>query len=226
LEKNRMTQSESHRERGRNAARRLVAAAGLISAAVAAVVLYAMKAPDGKDNAGNAACPGARAKAVAVRPLAHGELAALSIPADPLPLPELKFAGADGAGTRLADFRGRIVLLNLWATWCVPCRQEMPALDRLQEKLGAEDFAVVAVNIDTAKLDRPKAFLKENGIKNLGLYTDSKADVFEVLKGAGKALGLPTTILIDKNGCELGVMAGPARWDSPEALDLIAAARS
>ena len=117
------------------------------------------------------------------------------------------------------------MLLNLWATWCVPCRQEMPALDRLEARLGGPDFTVVAVNIDTAKLDRPKAFLQEVAVKNLGFYADPTADIFETLKGAGDALGLPTTVLVDKNGCGLGVMAGPAQWDSPDALALIAAAR-
>jgi thiol-disulfide isomerase/thioredoxin len=113
------------------------------------------------------------------------------------------------------------ILLNLWATWCLPCRQEMPALDRLQGKFGSKDFAVVAVNIDTAKLDRPQAFLHEIGVKNLKLYTDSTAAAFQALKQAGKVLGLPTTILIGKNGCEIGTMAGPAQWDSKDALALL-----
>jgi thiol-disulfide isomerase/thioredoxin len=220
-----MTQSESQQQRRRIAARQPLIAAGVILAAIAAVVLYAMKAPDRKDIPGDAACPGALVKAAALRPLAQGEMAALSVSAAPHPLPELKFAGADGAATGLTDFKGKTLLLNLWATWCAPCRQEMPALDRLQEKLGGPDFAVVAVNIDTAKLDRPKAFLKDNGIKTLGFYADSTAEVFQALKGAGKALGLPTTVLVDRNGCELGVMAGPAKWDSPEALALLTAAR-
>jgi thiol-disulfide isomerase/thioredoxin len=120
----------------------------------------------------------------------------------------------------LADFKGRTVIFNLWATWCVPCRLEMPALDRLQDKLGAKDFAVVAVNVDTARLDRPKAFLEEIGAKNLTLYADDKAAVLQSLKQAGKVLGLPTTILIGKDGCELGTMAGPAQWDSQDAWTL------
>jgi thiol-disulfide isomerase/thioredoxin len=141
-------------------------------------------------------------------------------------LPELKFAAADGAPARLSDFKGKTTLLNLWATWCVPCRQEMPALDRLKGKLGSRDFTVVAVNIDTAKLDRPKAFLNEIGVKNLSFYADNTADIFQTLKADGKALGLPTTILVDENGCDLGVMAGPAQWDSPDALALLSAAKS
>ncbi|MGH7880769.1 MAG: TlpA disulfide reductase family protein, partial [Candidatus Binataceae bacterium] len=107
------------------------------------------------------------------------------------------------------------------ATWCVPCRQEMPALDRLQGILGAKDFAVVAVNIDTARLDRPQAFLRETGVKNLKLYTDNTAAAFQTLKQAGKVLGLPATILIGKDGCEIGTMSGPAQWDSEDALALL-----
>jgi thiol-disulfide isomerase/thioredoxin len=115
------------------------------------------------------------------------------------------------------------VLLNLWATWCIPCRLEMPALDRLQEKFGGKDFAVVAVNVDTARLDRPKAFLEGVGAKNLTLYTDDKAEIVQNLKKAGNVLGLPTTILVGKDGCELGTLAGPAQWDSQDALALLAA---
>ncbi len=217
-----MTQAAPNLKR-RIMMRRLVLAG---AAAVAlALVLYAMKAPGGKE-AADAQCPGARAKAAALAPLAHGEVAALSVSTDPRPLPELKFSGADGGTASLADFKGRTVLLNLWATWCVPCRQEMPALDRLAGKLRTEDFTVVAVNIDTAKLDRPKAFWKEIGVQNLAFYADPSAEAFQTLKGAGKALGLPTTILIDANGCDIGVMAGPAQWDSPEALALLTQAKS
>jgi len=125
---------------------------------------------------------------------------------------------------RLADFRGRTVLLNLWATWCVPCRKEMPALDALQAKLGGDRFQVVAVNIDQRNLDKPKAWLEEVGIKRLGYYADPSAKVFQDLKAIGKAVGMPTTLLIDPNGCELGVLAGPAEWASDDAVKLIEAA--
>jgi thiol-disulfide isomerase/thioredoxin len=164
------------------------------------------------------------AKTVArLKPLVHGEIAALTLASQPKPLPELSFSTPDGAKASLADFKGRTVLFNLWATWCVPCRLEMPALDRLQDKLDAKDFAVVAVNVDTARLDRPKAFLDEIGAKNLTLYADNKAAVVQSLKQAGKVLGLPTTILIGKDGCELGILAGPAQWDSQDALTLFKA---
>jgi len=115
--------------------------------------------------------------------------------------------------------------LNLWATWCVPCREEMPALDRLQAQAGGADFEVVALNIDTARLEKRQQFLSEIGVKALKFYADPSADVFQTLKRAGKVVGLPTTILIDADGCELGTLAGAAAWDSPDALRLVAAAR-
>jgi thiol-disulfide isomerase/thioredoxin len=199
-----------------------LAAAGLAALALAAV-LYGSIRPGGKNAPVDPACLGTAQTAKRLHPLVHGEIAALALAAQPKPMPEIAFAAPDGAELRLADFKGRTVLLNLWATWCVPCRLEMPALDNLQGKLGAADFTVVAVNVDTAKLDRPKAFFDETGIKNLTLYADNQAAIVQRLKEAGKVLGLPTTILIGKDGCELGAMAGPAQWDSKDALTLLGA---
>jgi thiol-disulfide isomerase/thioredoxin len=101
----------------------------------------------------------------------------------------------------------------------------MPALDRLEAELGGKDFEVVAVNVDTARLDRPRTFLKDNGVTTLAFYADPTANVLQALREDGQPLGLPTTLLIDRNGCELGRMAGPAAWSSPEAERLIAAAK-
>src|SRR5579863_5334982 len=170
-------------------------------------------------------CPDSRDAVGRVKPLDHGEIAALALVSVPRPMPELTFSGPDGKEVKLSDFRGREILLNLWATWCIPCRKEMPSLDHLQGEAGSKEFQVVAVNIDTARLDRPKAFLKEIGIKNLAFYADTKADVFETLKQNGKVLGLPTSILVGKDGCAIGTMAGPAHWDSQDALAFINAAK-
>jgi len=219
-----MIEASSKRDQASRLARRLAIPAG-VAAALVLAVLYGIKAPGHKEAAESGACPGTSEKVARLKPLVHGEIAALSLASAPRPLPELKFTGSDGTPARLADFKGRSVLLNLWATWCVPCRQEMPALDRLQGVLGSKDFVVVAVNIDTAKLDRPKAFLSDIGVKNLAFYADSTADVFQALKENGKILGLPATILIDENGCEIGTLAGPAQWDSQEALALLKAAQ-
>jgi thiol-disulfide isomerase/thioredoxin len=106
----------------------------------------------------------------------------------------------------------------------VPCRKEMPALDNLQAKLGGKDFEVVAVNIDTRDPEKPKNFLKESNLTRLGYFTDQKAKVFQDLKVIGKALGMPTSILIDANGCEIANIAGPAEWASDDAIKLIKAA--
>jgi thiol-disulfide isomerase/thioredoxin len=197
--------------------------AGAIVAAIVGVVVYATLPERGKEVSGVGSCAGSAAAASRIAPLARGEVAALSVQKAPRPATEVVFGAPDGKRLSLADFRGRAVLLNLWATWCAPCRAEMPALDRLQAKLGGERFEVVTVNIDTARLERREAFWKETEIRHLAFYTDQKADIFQTLKRAGKAVGLPTTILIDANGCELGVMAGPAEWDSEDAVRLIAA---
>mgnify|MGYP003499215059 CR=1 FL=1 len=122
------------------------------------------------------------------------------------------------------EWRGKTVLVNLWATWCVPCRKEMPALDNLQAKLGGKDFEVVAINIDTRDAEKPKAFLKDIGVKKLGYYADASAKTFQDLKAVGRAFGMPTTLLIDRNGCEIGSVAGPAEWASDDAVKLIKAA--
>ncbi|HLJ71091.1 MAG TPA: TlpA disulfide reductase family protein [Roseiarcus sp.] len=198
----------------------LVAVFAIAIAAAGFAVLYG-KGASGKDEA--ALCPKAAAIAQRLTPLAKGEVAALSVDKTPKPAIDVSFKDPDGKKLTLADFRGRTVLLNLWATWCAPCRSEMPALDRLEAKFGGPDFQVVAVNIDTTRLDKPKAFFADNGVKNLSLYADPTADSFEALKVAGKALGLPTTLLIDKEGCEVGVMAGPAAWDSKDAEAAVSA---
>jgi len=142
----------------------------------------------------------------------------------PRQLPTLTFNDAAGQSKSLADWRGKTVLLNLWATWCVPCRREMPALDALQRELGGENFQVVAVNIDTRDPDKPKRWLAETGVKNLSYYADPSAKTFQELKAIGKAFGMPTTLLVDTNGCEIAALAGPAEWASPDALALVKAA--
>jgi thiol-disulfide isomerase/thioredoxin len=204
-------------------ARTIVPALGAIAVAVAALV-YVTIGSGGKETAEAKACAANEAQRAAVDRAAKGEVAALTITKQPKPVTPLAFNGPEGQQETLDGFKGRVVLLNLWATWCVPCRQEMPALDRLEAKLGGPDFQVVAVNIDTTRLDKPKAFLNEVGVKALPFYSDPKADVFYRLKQAGKVVGLPTTILIDRNGCEIGTLAGPALWDSPDGIGLVEAA--
>ena len=178
--------------------------------------------------AGNAgaetACKASVETARRMAPLARGEVAAVAVASAPKTLPALAFKDASGAEKSLADWRGRTVLLNLWATWCVPCRKEMPALDALQAKLGSAAFEVVSINIDTRDTDKPRAWLKDVGVNTLGYYTDHSAKVFQDLKAIGKAFGMPTTLIVDRNGCELATLAGPAEWASGDALKLVTAA--
>jgi thiol-disulfide isomerase/thioredoxin len=175
-------------------------------------------------NVGEPACRPALDLARRMEPLAHGEVAAVKVADEARKLPDLAFRDASGEPKSLADWRGRTVLLNLWATWCVPCRREMPALDALQDKLGAPDFEVVAVNIDTRNLDKPKNWLREVGVDHLAYYSDANAKVFQDLKAIGKAIGMPTTLIVDPNGCELASLAGPAEWASDDGAKLVGAA--
>ena len=195
---------------------------GITGVAVALAAVYGIGAL--KRNAADAACAGAAQLAERLAPLAHGEVAAFTVADGSLRLPDLAFRDANGTERNLADWRGRTVLLNLWATWCVPCRKEMPALDALEGKLGGPAFEVVAVNIDTRNADKPRVWLNEVGVGRLGYYADPSAKIFQDLKTMGRAAGMPTTLLVDPAGCEIGTIAGPAEWSSEDAVRLVSAA--
>ena len=145
-------------------------------------------------------------RAVALKP--HGE---------PRPLKSFKFIDGDLKAASLADFRGKIVLLNIWATWCGPCRAEMPTLERLQQNLGGPDFEVVALSIDQEGVPVVKKFYEELGIKALRIFVDPTMRAPLELN----AIGVPTTLLVDREGREIGRHAGPAEWDSPEVIATI-----
>ena len=215
-----MTDHPEQTVRSRKAPLVLVAAAAGLVAALGAVygVVGASR------NAGEPACRSALDLARRVEPLAHGEVAAVRVTDEARKLPELAFRDVSGQTKSLADWHGRTVLLNLWATWCIPCRKEMPALDALQDKLGGPDFEVVAVNIDTRNLEKPKNWLREVGIGHLAYYSDANAKVFQDLKAVGKAIGMPTTLLVDPNGCEIASLSGPAEWASDDGLKLVSTA--
>src|SRR5580704_6410616 len=201
-----------------------VIGAVLVGAVIGFAAVYGFGSLKHTAVAGDSACAGAVDLARKLEPLAHGEVAALTMATAPLKLPDLAFEDGDGKPRKLSEWRGRTVLVNLWATWCVPCRKEMPALDRLQTKLGGKDFEVVAINIDTRDPEKPKNFLKEARLTALGYFSDEKAKSFQDLKAAGRALGMPTSVLIDGRGCEIATIAGPAEWDSEDAVKLITAA--
>lgn len=136
----------------------------------------------------------------------------LSIHSSPRQLDNLRFSGSDGTSTSLNDFRGKVVLLNVWATWCPPCREEMPTLDRLQAELGGPDFEVVALSIDRGGFPVVLDYLAAANIDRLKPYLDSAGDASSTLAQSG----VPLTLLIDRQGREIGRKLGPAIWDSPE----------
>ena len=164
---------------------------------------------------------GAAATAMGVtRDLATGSLTALVIKKDRLELPQANFFDDKGAKVALSAWRGRVVLLNLWATWCAPCKKEMPSLAKLQTELGSADFEVVAISLDRKGPEASAQFLIDNNAKALKVYVDPSAALLDTFQ----AIGLPATILIDRQGREIGRLLGPAEWASPEALALIKAA--
>jgi len=135
----------------------------------------------------------------------------------PKPVAAINFDDAQGRSRSLAEFKGKVVLLNIWATWCGPCRKEMPALDRLQAALGGPEFEVVALSIDRGGTDAVRKFFADIGIRTLAMYLDSSGQALRTLS----ALGLPTTLLIDREGREIGRLIGPAEWDSPEMVEFV-----
>ena len=170
------------------------------------------------DNTGlrEASAPASEKGATETRRRVAG-LPAFVFKAAPEPLADIAFVDGTGAERKLSDFRGKIVLLNLWATWCAPCREEMPSLDRLQQQLGSNTFEVVALAVFRTGPKAAKNFLDSIGVKQLALYSDTTTRTGSQLK----AIGMPTTILIDAEGREIGRLPGPAEWDSDDAKRLI-----
>jgi len=132
-------------------------------------------------------------------------------------LPAIKFLDGENQQRSLADWRGRIVLLNVWATWCGPCRVEMPTLDRLQKRLGDDKFEVVALSIDRAGAGVVRRFYDQIEIEALGLYIDQSGGAVRALK----IVGLPATLLIGPDGREFGRLVGPAEWDAPAMVSFL-----
>ncbi len=135
-------------------------------------------------------------------------------PAGPQAVPELAFTSTDGKPHRLSEWRGKVVLLNLWATWCAPCKVEMPSLDRLQAKFGGDAFAVLALSVDRTGTGKPAEFFSENNITHLAVYNDSESAATAALR----ASGLPVSLMLDAQGREVARLTGPADWDSPAAI--------
>jgi thiol-disulfide isomerase/thioredoxin len=155
------------------------------------------------------------------RPLNRGEMTTFVFKKQPMPVANPPtFNGPDGKAMKLSDLKGKVVLLNLWATWCAPCRKEMPFLDKLQAELGSDQFEVVALSVDRGDPDKARKFLEEVGATSLKFYHDPTAQAgFSLM-----AIGMPTTLLFDREGREIGRLVGPAEWHSDDAKALIKAA--
>jgi thiol-disulfide isomerase/thioredoxin len=135
----------------------------------------------------------------------------------PKPIAAIQFEDGEGQLRSLADFHGKVVLLNIWATWCVPCRKEMPALDRLRATLGNSNFEVVALSIDRGGVDVVRKFFAEVGIQQLAVYIDPSGKAMRALR----VVGLPTTLLVDRDGREIARLIGPAEWDTPDMVEFV-----
>jgi thiol-disulfide isomerase/thioredoxin len=148
---------------------------------------------------------------------ASGNQLELSVFDQPHALPEVRFQDDQGRDLTLGDFRGRVVVLNVWATWCVPCRKEMPTLDRLQARLGGKNFLVVALSLDRKGVEAVRGFYQEVGVENLAIYVDPSGQGSHALA----IPGVPTTLLIDREGREVARKMGEAEWDRPEMVSLV-----
>ena len=159
--------------------------------------------------------PGSGSQPAPVAP--PGNAALFQLHASPRPVPDIAFEDGQGRNRALSEFRDRFVLVNLWATWCAPCREEMPALDRLQQKLGGPGFQVLALSVDSGGAAVVKRFYDEIGIRSLVIYVDPAMRAMGTLA----VVGIPTTLLLDRQGREIGRRTGPARWDAPGAVRAI-----
>ncbi|HTM77110.1 MAG TPA: TlpA disulfide reductase family protein [Devosia sp.] len=161
--------------------------------------------------------------AEAIGAAATGELAGLNGTGEGRGYSTLAFKDATGAPKTIADFKGKAMLVNFWATWCIPCREEMPALDALAAKYNSDAFEVLTINLDPGDdgVAKGEAFLKDANLTNLPLYADGTLEAFKGLQQQAVAVGLPTTLILDKNGCELAVLPGPAEWDTPDGYKVI-----
>lgn len=216
--------AEPAAERPRLSPRRVVFA-GLLSAAVAIAITFWVS------NAGllkAAECAPQPLAAQVVDAAATGQLAALNGTGTGRGHSAMAFTDAQGKAFTLKDFAGKTLLVNFWASWCIPCRAEMPALDRLAAQQNDDNFMVLPINLDIGAggLDKAKKFLAEGGWQNLPLYADSTFEAFKKLQTDAVAIGLPSTLLIDRKGCEIGVLQGPAEWDSADGTRVIEALKS
>jgi thiol-disulfide isomerase/thioredoxin len=214
--------TEPNSEKPTRRAPRLYAAAALVVAAIAitATLMLSNAAPSGA-----AGCTPSPAAAASIDQAATGELAALQATGKGRGYADLPFEDASGKQMTLKDFAGKTLLVNFWASWCIPCRAEMPALAALAQKFDGPDFMVLPINLDIGDsgIAKAKAFLASAKIDGLPLYADPSLKALDRLKDNAVALGLPASLLLDRKACELAVLQGPAKWDSAEGQSVIKA---
>lgn len=201
----------------------------LAASALTAGVYVSRQGHDNAPTAKVAAAPGGAtaAAAGATSPPASagvrhntGKVAAFVYKSAPEAVPTFPFFDSAQQTKTIETFKGKVILLNLWATWCGPCREEMPSLDRLQKELGSDKFEVVAVSVDKNGFDKAREFMKDAGVASLNFYADPSSRAAHHVK----AVGMPATLLVDEQGREIGRLLGPAEWDSSDAKRLIEAA--
>ncbi len=151
------------------------------------------------------------------KPPLSGPMAKFELRTPPVPAPALSFKDWKDADTGLGAFKGKVVLVNFWATWCAPCVKEMPSLDRLAQRIGGEKFAVVALSLDGPSRPKVEPFIKSRNLDHLQVFFDTRKKSYQALEIAV----LPTSVLIDAEGREVGRLQGDAEWDSPEAEALV-----
>ncbi|HVW92633.1 MAG TPA: TlpA disulfide reductase family protein [Devosia sp.] len=201
---------------------RLAALAVLVIAAVAIAGGYYLSNPA---PSGPPGCAPSAASVAAIDKAAFGSLAAVTVTPESHNYAGLTFEDETGKPAKLSDFAGKTLLVNFWASWCVPCRAEMPALANVAKKFDGPDFMVVPINLDIGEegIGKAKKFLADNNITGLPLYADPSLKALDTLKDSGAGLGLPTTLLLDRKACEVAVLQGPAEWDGNDGENVVKA---
>lgn len=218
-----MTEQNDSKTKTKPVARLLVG----LGICVVAAGIYVMNGGSGNqtiETSQAVASESVKKRSITVEASAQGDVAAMLAVDDPRQVPAHQFIAPDGSAKTIADFKGKVLLVNLWATWCAPCREEMPAISDLQAQKSGDDFDVLTINIDRGGREKPEGFLNEIGVDNLPLYQDASMGIFNNLKKEGIAFGLPVTMLLDENGFILASMNGPAHWSGDDALNYIDAA--
>jgi thiol-disulfide isomerase/thioredoxin len=204
------------------------AAVAVACLGVGAGLVWQLRAPDTATApestvVSEAPCPPDPEAAAAVDSAATGHLASLNGTGTGRFYGDMKFLDPAGQPTSVAAFAGKMLLINFWASWCIPCRAEMPALDELAGQYNSETFMVLPVNTGETQQGKAAAFLEEGGWTNLPLYVDPDFSVIDRLKTTAVSIGLPASVLVDEKGCEIGVLQGPAEWNTPDGHRVIEA---